>query len=83
MKLPWEFACISVPDELYDMEEVLDPSKEKAWYYSYKTRKFSLDLENRSTPPAKSFIKEPPKLELKSLLAHLCYKFLGQEETLL
>ncbi|XP_070005599.1 uncharacterized protein [Nicotiana sylvestris] len=35
-----------------------------------------LYLENRETPPAKSSIEEPPKLELKPLPAHLIYEFL-------
>ncbi|XP_070002906.1 uncharacterized protein [Nicotiana sylvestris] len=41
-----------------------------------------LHLENRETPPAKPSIKEPPKLELKPLLAHLKYEFLGPNSTL-
>ncbi|XP_070023437.1 uncharacterized protein [Nicotiana sylvestris] len=41
-----------------------------------------LDLENRETSPAKPSIKEPPKLELKPLPAHLRYAFLGPNSTL-
>ncbi|XP_070022151.1 uncharacterized protein [Nicotiana sylvestris] len=41
-----------------------------------------LNLENRETPPAKSSIEEPPKLELKPLPAHLRYEFLGSNSTL-
>ncbi|XP_070019414.1 uncharacterized protein [Nicotiana sylvestris] len=42
----------------------------------------TLHLENRETPPAKPSIEEPPKLELKSLPAHLKYEFLGPDSTL-
>ncbi|XP_070012091.1 uncharacterized protein [Nicotiana sylvestris] len=41
-----------------------------------------LHLENRETPPANPSIGEPPKLELKSLPAHLRYEFLGPDSTL-
>ncbi|XP_070008745.1 uncharacterized protein [Nicotiana sylvestris] len=41
-----------------------------------------LHLENRETPPAKPFIEEPPKLELKPLPNHLSYEFLGPNSTL-
>ncbi|XP_070017932.1 uncharacterized protein [Nicotiana sylvestris] len=41
-----------------------------------------LHLEKRETPPAKSSIEEPPKLELKPLPAHLRYEFLGPDSTL-
>nr|XP_009784508.1 PREDICTED: uncharacterized protein LOC104232927 [Nicotiana sylvestris] len=39
--------------------------------YTYTLAKLSLDLENRSTPPAKPSIIEPPQLELKPLPPHL------------
>ncbi|XP_070028699.1 uncharacterized protein [Nicotiana sylvestris] len=42
----------------------------------------SLELEKRATPPAKPSVKEPPKMELKPLLAHLRYVFLGPDSTL-
>ncbi|XP_070025874.1 uncharacterized protein [Nicotiana sylvestris] len=35
--------------------------------YNYAPQKFSLDLENRTTPPSKPYIEEHPTLELKSL----------------
>ncbi|XP_070010587.1 uncharacterized protein [Nicotiana sylvestris] len=41
-----------------------------------------LHLENRETPPAKPSIEEPPKLELKTLPAHLRYEFLVSNSTL-
>ncbi|XP_059311714.1 uncharacterized protein LOC132063262 [Lycium ferocissimum] len=50
--------------------------------YTYHPRKLDLDLANRTTPPAKPFIVEPPKLELKQLPAHLRYEFLGPNNTL-
>ncbi|XP_070015677.1 uncharacterized protein [Nicotiana sylvestris] len=50
--------------------------------YSYDTRKLSLDLENRTTPPTKPSIEEPPVLELKPFLPHLQYEFLGPSSTL-
>ncbi|XP_070002016.1 uncharacterized protein [Nicotiana sylvestris] len=42
----------------------------------------SLKLEKRATPPAKPSVEEPPKLELKTLPAHLRYVFLGPNSTL-
>ncbi|XP_070022907.1 uncharacterized protein [Nicotiana sylvestris] len=42
----------------------------------------SLELEKSATPPAKPSIEEPPKLELKPLLDHLRYVFLGPDSTL-
>ncbi|XP_070034727.1 uncharacterized protein [Nicotiana tomentosiformis] len=50
--------------------------------YTYAPKKLSLDLENRATPSAKPSIIEPPQLQLKPLLPHLRYKFLGSNETL-
>ncbi|XP_070039098.1 uncharacterized protein [Nicotiana tomentosiformis] len=41
-----------------------------------------LQLEERKTPPAKPSIEEPPQLELKPLLSHLRYAFLGPKSTL-
>ncbi|XP_070032676.1 uncharacterized protein [Nicotiana tomentosiformis] len=49
--------------------------------YTYASKKLSLDLENRVTPPAKPSIIEPPQLELKPFPPHLRYKFLGSNET--
>nr|XP_009782959.1 PREDICTED: uncharacterized protein LOC104231632 [Nicotiana sylvestris] len=49
---------------------------------TYTPAKLSLDLENRATPPAKPSIIKPPQLELKPLLPHLRYKFLGSNDTL-
>ncbi|XP_070055316.1 uncharacterized protein [Nicotiana tomentosiformis] len=45
--------------------------------YTYGSRKLSLDLENRKTPPTKPSIEEPPTLELKPLTSHFRYEFLG------
>ncbi|XP_009619539.2 uncharacterized protein [Nicotiana tomentosiformis] len=42
-----------------------------------------LRLEERATPLAKPSIEEPPQLDLKPLLAHLRYAFLGPNSTLL
>ncbi|XP_070041358.1 uncharacterized protein [Nicotiana tomentosiformis] len=39
--------------------------------YNYAPRKLSLDLENRTTPPIKPSIEEPPTLELNPLPPHL------------
>ncbi|XP_070056028.1 uncharacterized protein [Nicotiana tomentosiformis] len=44
--------------------------------YTYESRKLSLDLENRKTPPTKPPIEEPPTLELKPFPSQLRYKFL-------
>jgi len=41
-----------------------------------------LQLEERTTPPAKPSIEEPPELELKLLPSHLRYAFLGPKSTL-
>ncbi|XP_070017196.1 uncharacterized protein [Nicotiana sylvestris] len=50
--------------------------------YNYAPWKLSLDLENRTTPPTKPSIEEPPILELKPLSPHLRYEFLGPFSTL-
>ncbi|XP_070042847.1 uncharacterized protein [Nicotiana tomentosiformis] len=50
--------------------------------FSYKTETLSLDLENRIIPPTKPSIIELPKLELKPLISHLRYEFLGPNESL-
>ncbi|XP_070055213.1 uncharacterized protein [Nicotiana tomentosiformis] len=49
--------------------------------YNYPPRKLSLDLENRTTPPTRPSIDEPPTLELKPLPPHLLYEFLGPWST--
>ncbi|XP_019244429.1 PREDICTED: uncharacterized protein LOC109224295 [Nicotiana attenuata] len=41
-----------------------------------------LHLEERTSPPAKPSIDEPPQLDLKPLPAHLRYAFLGPNSTL-
>ncbi|XP_070004694.1 uncharacterized protein [Nicotiana sylvestris] len=41
-----------------------------------------LHLEERTTPPAKPLIEEPPQLDLKPLPAHLRYALLGPNSTL-
>ncbi|XP_060183160.1 uncharacterized protein LOC132613126 [Lycium barbarum] len=48
----------------------------------YVETKLNLDLENRTTPPAKPSIVEPPKLEFKQLSSYLKYEFLGPNNTL-
>ncbi|XP_060197992.1 uncharacterized protein LOC132626971 [Lycium barbarum] len=50
--------------------------------YTYHPRKLDLDLANRTTPPAKTSIVEPPKIELKQFPTHLRYEFLGPNKTL-
>ncbi|XP_070037056.1 uncharacterized protein [Nicotiana tomentosiformis] len=50
--------------------------------YNYAPWKLSLDLENKTTPPIKPSIEEPPTLELKPLPPHLRYEFLGPCSTL-
>ncbi|XP_049372491.1 uncharacterized protein LOC125837400 [Solanum verrucosum] len=47
----------------------------------YAPKKLDLDLKNRSSPPAKPSIEEPPVLELKQLPSHLRYVFLGANNT--
>nr|XP_016499853.1 PREDICTED: uncharacterized protein LOC107818362 [Nicotiana tabacum] len=41
-----------------------------------------LHLKERTTPPTKPSVEEPPQLDLKPLLAHLKYAFLGLNSTL-
>ncbi|XP_070004479.1 uncharacterized protein [Nicotiana sylvestris] len=50
--------------------------------YNYAPWKLSLDLENRTTPPTKPSIEQPPTLELKPLPPQLRYEFLGPCSTL-
>ncbi|XP_047256037.1 uncharacterized protein LOC124888789 [Capsicum annuum] len=50
--------------------------------YPYAPKNLDLDLVNRPTAPAKPSIEEPPILELKELLGHLRYVFLGKGKTL-
>ncbi|XP_049388853.1 uncharacterized protein LOC125853220 [Solanum stenotomum] len=50
--------------------------------YSRNPLKLDINLKNRENPPAKPSTEEPPKLELKVLLAHLLYAFLGENNTL-
>ncbi|XP_047256152.1 uncharacterized protein LOC124888911 [Capsicum annuum] len=50
--------------------------------YSYVPKKPDLDLKNHPTPPVKPSIEEPLILELKELLGHLRYMFLGSGNTL-
>lgn len=46
------------------------------------TIKLDINLKNRESPPAKPSMEEPPILELKVLLSHLKYTFLGAYNTL-
>ncbi|KAK4722172.1 hypothetical protein R3W88_012405 [Solanum pinnatisectum] len=50
--------------------------------FSYAPNKLDLNFKNRETPPTKSSIDEPPKLELKALPSYLRYVFLGQNNIL-
>ena len=49
--------------------------------FRYKPKKFEHDMKNREFPPAKPYIQEAPKLELKALPPHLRYDFLGNGDT--
>ncbi|XP_070018839.1 uncharacterized protein [Nicotiana sylvestris] len=51
-------------------------------FWSTEPQFESLELEKRATPPTKPSIEEPPKLELKPLLDHLRYVFLGPDSIL-
>nr|XP_009771563.1 PREDICTED: uncharacterized protein LOC104222081 [Nicotiana sylvestris] len=51
--------------------------------YNFAPQKLSLDIENRTNSPTMPSIEEPPTLELKPLLPHLRYEFLGPCYTLL
>ncbi|XP_070015485.1 uncharacterized protein [Nicotiana sylvestris] len=77
-------AAILVNFDGEDMEGYMESvnSLEGLGSYTYAPAKLSLDLENKATPPAKPSIIEPPQLELKPLLPHLRYKFLGSNNTL-
>ncbi|KAF3674976.1 hypothetical protein FXO37_06121 [Capsicum annuum] len=50
--------------------------------YTYAPKKLNLDLNNRTTPPTRQSIEEPPVLELKALFSHLRYIFLEANNTL-
>ncbi|XP_070019887.1 uncharacterized protein [Nicotiana sylvestris] len=77
-------AAILVNFDGEDMEGYMESvnALEGLGSYTYAPAKISLDLENRSTPPSKPSIIEPPQLELKPLPQHLRYKFLGSNDTL-
>ncbi|KAK4713802.1 hypothetical protein R3W88_019709 [Solanum pinnatisectum] len=47
-----------------------------------KPKRLELDMKNRESPPARPFVKEAPKLDLKGLPSHLRYVFLGRDGTL-
>ena len=49
--------------------------------YRSKLKRTELDM-NRESPPARPYIEEAPKLELKDRPPHLRYVFLGRNETL-
>ncbi|XP_070039345.1 uncharacterized protein [Nicotiana tomentosiformis] len=68
-------------DEMDGFMECVNSLQEMGSYY-YAPRIMSLDHENRTTPPTKPFIEEPPTLELKPLSPHLRYKFLDPCSTL-
>ena len=48
----------------------------------FKQKKYELGMKNHESPPAKPSIEEAIKLELKALLPHLRYEFLGNGDTL-
>lgn len=50
--------------------------------YKYTLKKLDLDLKNRTIPPAKPSIKEPPVLELKAFPSHFQSAFLRANKTL-
>ncbi|XP_059314936.1 uncharacterized protein LOC132065522 [Lycium ferocissimum] len=68
----------------YDMKGYVETinALEGLGSYTYHPRKLDLDLANRTTPPAKTSIVRPPKLELKQLPSYLRYEFLGLNKTL-
>ncbi|XP_070007268.1 uncharacterized protein [Nicotiana sylvestris] len=87
-------AIMNVEDKLEVVLLNLDDEEENNGYvecvnalqgmgsHTYEPRKLSLDLENRTTPPTKPSIEEPPTLELKPFPSHLRYEFLGPSSTL-
>lgn len=50
--------------------------------YAYAPNKLNLYLKNKVTPLARPSIREPQVLELKFIHSHLCYAFLGVNNTL-
>ncbi|XP_070007485.1 uncharacterized protein [Nicotiana sylvestris] len=68
-------------DEMDGFVEYVN-SLQRMGSYTYEPCKLSLDLENRTTPPTKPSIEEPPILELKPFPPHLRYEFLGPSSTL-
>ncbi|XP_059315831.1 uncharacterized protein LOC132066553 [Lycium ferocissimum] len=78
------FAAILVNFDSKDMEGYVEivNSLVGLGSYSYHPKKLDLDLKNRTTPPAKPSIIDPPKLELKQLLSYLKYEFFGPNNTL-
>ncbi|XP_059302275.1 uncharacterized protein LOC132054249 [Lycium ferocissimum] len=66
-------AAVLMNFDAYDMEGYVKTinALEGLVSYTYHPRKLDLDLANRTTPPAKPPIVEPPKLELKQLPSHL------------
>ena len=51
--------------------------------FRFKPKKLELYFEHHEYFPAKPYIQEDPKLELKALPPHLRYVFLGRDNTLL
>lgn len=69
------FDCDSIED--YDeLVEALDRFESRS-----KPKRLELEMKNCASPPAKPFIDEPLKLELKALPPHLRYVFLGKDST--
>ncbi|XP_060177969.1 uncharacterized protein LOC132607906 [Lycium barbarum] len=89
MKLPKEssgeaLAAILVNIDADDMEDYVEPMNalDGLGSYAYHLRKLDLDLVNRTTPPTKTSIVEPPNLELSQLPSRLRYEFVGPNKTL-
>ncbi|XP_010314111.2 uncharacterized protein [Solanum lycopersicum] len=49
--------------------------------YRLKPTKLELGMKHRESPSARPSIVEAPKLEIKALLMHLMYVFLGKDDT--
>ncbi|XP_049362867.1 uncharacterized protein LOC125827604 [Solanum verrucosum] len=78
---PLEYVLANYDEsEVQGYEEVV-AALSRLGAYSRSPIKLDIDLKNRESPPAKSSTEEPPNLELKALLSHLKYAFLGANNT--
>ncbi|KAK4729927.1 hypothetical protein R3W88_022915 [Solanum pinnatisectum] len=76
-------AAVMMNFEGYGSEDYDELVATLDWFeFHSKPKKLELDMKNRDSPPAKSFVEEAPKLEHKSLPSHLRYVFLGRNGTL-